>query len=357
MFDWHQFNVAWNWLWESYHGAFGFALVMLAILLRKKAIRLLWQVLRKVVPMPKSIALSEDKATLLRPFDWMFVLLVAHLYLATRHELFYFKYLATIIRICYISLIGWGIVKVIQCMALQPGKATPSDHLPSLNQTMRSLMYRTLSILVFAFAVMMIIAELGYNMNGLLAGVGLGGLAIALAAQDMVANLFGCMVIVFDKPFELGDWISTPDLEGVVEDISFRSCRIRTFDDALVSVPNSKLANDMVTNWSKMNHRRLLVYIGVTYQTSQQQLEKCIVLIRKCLEAKSAVVPGSVHVYFHSMNSMNMDFRVQCNIYNKGFGPFLKIREEIHYDVLQIIREEEVSIASMPLFQEGLFKK
>ena len=103
---------------------------------------------------------------------------------------------------------------------------------------------------MIVLAAIAILSETGTNVTTIITGLGLGGLTFALAAQDTAQNLFGGLVILLDKPFAVDDWISTPNIEGVVEDITFRSTRIRTFPNALVVVPNSSLVSSPITNWS-----------------------------------------------------------------------------------------------------------
>src|SRR5690606_15315239 len=103
--------------------------------------------------------------------------------------------------------------------------------------------------IIMAIGAAIIADEFGYNINGFVAGLGLGGLAISLAAKDALANLFGGIIIITEKPFTIGQWIQTPSVEGIVEGISFRSTKIRTFAQAIVTVPNNTLANEPITNW------------------------------------------------------------------------------------------------------------
>lgn len=130
---------------------------------------------------------------------------------------------------------------------------------------------KIVKVLIFTVSGIAILSETGTNVTTIITGIGLGGLTFALAAQDTAQNLFGGMVILFDRPFAVDDWISTPDIEGVVEDITFRSTRIRTFPNALVIVPNSSLVSSPITNWSRMNKRRASFSIGLTYDTPKEK--------------------------------------------------------------------------------------
>ena len=126
---------------------------------------------------------------------------------------------------------------------------------------------RIYKAVILLFAGVLVVTEIGYNVNSLIAGLGLGGLTFALAAQDSASNFFGGLVIIFEKPFELGDWISTASLEGSVEDITFRSTKIRTLANALTVVPNSKLCGEPITNWTRMKMRLAQFTLGLTYGT------------------------------------------------------------------------------------------
>ncbi|MFP3359363.1 mechanosensitive ion channel family protein, partial [Planococcus sp. SIMBA_143] len=111
---------------------------------------------------------------------------------------------------------------------------------------------KALRLIIVAIGISVIAQEFEYDINGFVAGLGIGGLAFALAAKDALANLFGGIIIITEKPFTIGDWIKTPSVEGTIEDISFRSTKVRTFAQALVTVPNATLSNEAITNWSKM---------------------------------------------------------------------------------------------------------
>ena len=108
-------------------------------------------------------------------------------------------------------------------------------------------------VIIYIIAAFIILTILNININGLIAGLGIGGLIVTLAAQDTAKNLFGGLVIFLDKPFSVGDWIQMDNFEGTIEDITFRTTRIRTFENSLVNVPNSIISDSSVINWSKWN--------------------------------------------------------------------------------------------------------
>jgi len=163
--------------------------------------------------------------------------------------------IASIVKPIYLVLISfimlYFIFKIIDILAYylhRQAKKTDS----TLNDQLVPLLVKSLRILVAAVGILFILQNFGYNVTSLLAGLGIGGLAFALAAQNTVSNLFGSITIFSDKPFQLGDWIQVGDIEGTVEEVGFRTTRVRRFDQALVTVPNSQFINTGVVNYSAM---------------------------------------------------------------------------------------------------------
>ena len=143
--------------------------------------------------------------------------------------------------------------------------------------------------------------ELGFN--GFIAGLGISGVAFALMAQDTFSNLFGGMVIVLDRPFEIGDWIQTANVEGVVEEITFRSTKIRTFSMAIATIPNSKLANDSIINWTQRDLRRVHFKFTIKHETPIEKIEKVLVRIEDLLNSKEIIDDELVIVSFNELST------------------------------------------------------
>src|SRR5690625_3514694 len=142
-----------------------------------------------------------------------------------------------------------------------------------------------LRLVIIAIAISIIAQIFTYPIGGVIAGLGLGGLAFALAAQDALANLFGGFVIITERPFSIDDWIETPSVEGTVEDITFRSTKVRTFAQAVVTVPNSTLANEPITNWSEMGKRRVYFTLQIAYDSPIDNIKKAIEQINALLNS------------------------------------------------------------------------
>ena len=172
-------------------------------------------------------------------------------------------------------LVTWTLFKFIDAAAILASERSRKEGSTlddSLIPTLRKAMKAFVAVVVFV----VVVQNLGYSVSGLLGALGVGGLAMALAAKDTLANLFGGVTILVDRPFKVGDWITLPGADGVVEEIGLRSTRIRTFAKTLVSIPNSVLANATVENHSLMPKRRIKLSVGVTYDTTPDQMREAV---------------------------------------------------------------------------------
>ncbi|WP_035179124.1 mechanosensitive ion channel family protein [Alkalihalobacterium bogoriense] len=202
-----------------------------------------------------------------------------------------------------------------------------------------------LRFLVIALTLTIVLGVWDIQITGLVAGLGLGGLAFALAAQDTVSNFFGGVIIITEKPFQKGDWIETPTVTGVVEDITFRSTKIRTFADSVVTVPNSTLANEPITNWAQMGKRRITFSLGVTYSTPKEKLETVARKIEKALREHEEVHQDLILVRFSEFNSSSLDIFIYFFTNTIMWGEWLRVKEDINFTIMRILEEEGVSVA------------
>ena len=177
-----------------------------------------------------------------------------------------------------------------------------------LEDSMLDFILKTIRAIIYIIAGFIVITLLGFNLNGLVAGLGIGGLIVTLAAQDTAKNLFGGLVIFLDKPFSVGDWIQMDNYEGNVEDITFRSTRIRTFENSLVNVPNSIISNTSIINWSKMEKRRYKTNLCIQIDTPIEKLEKFKVRVEEMLQRREAIEDETIIVKFDEIkdNGINV---------------------------------------------------
>lgn len=214
-----------------------------------------------------------------------------------------------------------------------------------LDKNLIPFLIKLLRAVLVALALIIIADEWGYNISAFITGLGLGGLAVSLAAKDALANVFGGIVIFTEKPFTAGDWIYTPSVEGTVEDISFRSTRIRTFAHALVTVPNSTLANEPITNWTRMGKRRITFNLGVSRTTPKEKLERCVQRLREMLEDHPEIHKETIFVRFDRFNESSLDIFLYFFTITTIWGEFLQVKEDVNFKIMEILEQEGVSMA------------
>jgi MscS family membrane protein len=258
-----------------------------------------------------------------------------------------------ILAVSFIFL--YFIFKVIDIVAYylyQEAKKTDS----TLDDQLVPLLVKSLRILVVTIGILFILQNFGYNITSLLAGLGLGGLAFALAAQNTVSNLFGSITIFSDKPFQLGDWISIGDIEGTVEEVGFRTTRVRRFDQALVTVPNSQFINTGIINYSAMKKRRINFNLGVTYGTSTDKMEEAVAGIKKIIEDDEKFDHSFYMVRFTEFGEYSLNIFIYCFTKTIDWAESLAIREEFNLKIMKLLEELGVEIAfpSQTIYLKGI---
>jgi len=191
-----------------------------------------------------------------------------------------------------------------------------------------------------------ILATLEVDVVGLLAGLGVGGIAIALAAQDAVGNFIGTVSIFADRPFKVGDWIIVGDkVDGNVEQIGFRSTKVRTWPKTLMSIPNKVLATEIVDNWSQMPKRRIKMTVGVTYSTTPDQMEELLRRIKEILKNDKGVDQDFFIVRFTEFGASSLDVFLYYFTKSIKWDEHLAVRERMNLNIMRTINELGLSIA------------
>nr|ABZ09805.1 putative Mechanosensitive ion channel [uncultured marine microorganism HF4000_APKG8K5] len=250
-----------------------------------------------------------------------------------------------VINSLFTFLVFWTIYKLVEPLSFF------FDHLSdafgaALTEDMKYFSIRAFKTIFVFLGVMAILQEWGINIAAFLGGLGLAGMAVALAARDTISNLFGGLTIFMDKTFTKGDWIETPFVEGTVESIGLRATKIRSFAKALITVPNAKLANAPVVNWSRMTHRRIKMTIGLEYRTTAAQLEKIVEKIRAYLADHSDVAQDTtqmVHLVGFGDSSINLNL-----YYFTRTTEWLKWRDVVNANIIdfkKIVEAEGAAFA------------
>ncbi len=280
-----------------------------------------------------------------RPLRWFWVILGTYLALTyLPFPITTFNFVQQVFRSFIIALIGWGIFNYFSDQS-NPFERMISRTKLDADSMLIPFLGRVFRMLVVIFTAVSILDTWNIQIGAFVAGLGVAGLAFSLAAQDTVANFFGGVVIITEKPFAKGDWIQTPSVEGTVEDISFRSTQIRTFADTIVTVPNSKLSNEAITNWSKMSKRRIDYELAISYRTPNEKLKTALKEIEAMLHAHSGVHPDTIMVRFTDFRDYSLGVFVYFFTKTTVWAEYLAVKEDTNLQILSILEKHGIEIA------------
>lgn len=243
-----------------------------------------------------------------------------------------------------ILALAWGLYRMADSVELNDTIFARKFDL-QVDTALLPVLSGVIRFVIAALAILIVAQEWNFSISGLLAGLGLGGLAFALAAKDMLANLFGGLVILLDRPFSIGDWIRTGDVEGTVEEVNFRSVKVRTFSQAVVTVPNSKVADSPVTNFSRMGKRKVDFSLSLKYENPAERIKECTEKIRELLAENEEIENDTFTAALDSLGESGLKLMVSYYTKSADFKDYVRIREEIYYSVLEILEHEKVEMA------------
>jgi MscS family membrane protein len=204
---------------------------------------------------------------------------------------------------------------------------------------------KTLATIFIIFGVLMVIQSFGYDVKAILAGLGLGGLAFALAAQDTLANVFGSVVVAIDQPFKIGEAVKIGSNEGVVEDIGLRSTKLRTPGKNLIIIPNKTVAAEPIINNSRFIRRRFEQVIGLTYAAKPAQLEAIVEEFKRIITSESEVDKNSVMVFFRDFSASSLDIWVVYEALDPDFQKSMRLKQRINLALMRAVESRELSFA------------
>ena len=204
---------------------------------------------------------------------------------------------------------------------------------------------KAVKVIILLFALVAIVSNFGFNVTALLASLGVGGIAVALAAQKTIENLFGGVILYADRPVRVGDFCRFGDKMGTVEEIGIRSTRVRTLDHTVITIPNATFSNIEIDNITARERIRLRTLITVRYETSPDQLRYILVEIRKLLYSHERVIPDTPRVRFINFGAYSLDIEVLAYVNTTDWSEFLGIREDIFLRIMDIIEASGTGFA------------
>ena len=226
-------------------------------------------------------------------------------------------------------------------------KNISNDDDPILIEQTYEITIRVIRVVIIVITVLILMQQYGLSITGLLAFGGVGGLVVGLAAKDLLSNFFGGLMIYFDRPFKVGEFIKSPDrnIEGIVESIGWRLTVVRTFSKNVLYIPNSAFSNIIVENATRMTNRRINEIIGLRYE-DLRKIPNIVSDIRKILNTNSDIdQKNEPVVYFTSFEASSCDIIVYAFTNTKDWREFLKVKEKVLFEISEIISNNGAEIA------------
>ena len=255
-----------------------------------------------------------------------------------------FKIITRIFKICTILLITKGFINLCD-----PKSESFADLREKINfngnDTTINFFSKALKVLIYILSGFVLLTEFGYNLGGLATGLGISSVVIALAAQDIVKSFLAGISIISDKPFEIGDFITVDGFSGTVEDVTFRTIRIRNVENQVVILPNSILTSSNIINVTKMKKRRYNLLLTLELDTPLEKVRAYVEDIRGMLKNNQEVENETMKIFFSTISESGIDVSVDFYTYITDCISYLKFKEEINYIILDMANKQGISLA------------
>ena len=322
--------------------------------LRKAFTKIILVFLQKLAKNTKTYYDDRIISALKGPIRFVFVIIAIHLFfLLTYSEPNVIK---NILDTLMVYTLFWAILAVIEALRGLVYEATAKFN-KDLFKEMGNFIIAMIKILVGGMGLAGMLMVWGINVTAVVASLGLGGLAFALAAKDTASNLFGSFALLADKSIRIGEWIKVGGVEGVVEDVGMRTTKIRSFQKSLITVPNSIVANSPIENFSRRGIRRIKMHIGLTYATNSEQIIQIIQDIKSMLQAHEGISQSdSLMVNFDTFGDSSLNIFIYTFTKTANWAKYLEIREDIHLKIMEIVEKNGSGFAfpSQSIYVEAL---
>lgn len=326
------------------------ALVMVGIIFLRYFSRILSNFLFRFIE-KYSQGISKEKffEKLHKPLSWFVMLII--LYSATSHIEFPAEWnlvpiekfglrmiierLYQLFLICTVCWIVLRIVEFLGMVLLKKAEKTESKQ----DDQLITFAVEALKIIVIIFTVFIILGTVfGANVGSLVAGLGIGGLAIALAAKESLENLLSSFIIFLDKPFVVGDVVTSGNITGTVEKVGFRSTRIRTLEKSFVTIPNRKMVDAELDNLTLRTFIRAKFIVGILYSTPDEKIRSIVSEIQEFIDKHPQTSQDGI-VRFFEFGESSLNIQVQFFVNSQDYNVYLKVREEVNYKISEIVKK------------------
>lgn len=252
------------------------------------------------------------------------------------------SFFATIFMIIFILNVTWLVARVLDALVEEYLVPVVEKSESDFDDQLLPILRKTVTAIIWIMGVLIALSNSGFNIGAMIAGLGIGGLALALAAQDTVKNIFGGIMVFLDKPFKMNDRIKVNGMDGFVEEIGVRSTRLRTLEGRLITVPNGQFSDNPVENVTLEPTRKISNTLGLTYDTTPEQMERAMEILREIIEANDKVTDAPL-ISFTTWGDFSMG--IFCVYYIKSDDYILSAQSEINLEILKRFNAEGLEFA------------
>ncbi len=255
-----------------------------------------------------------------------------------------FSAITKIFKICIIILTATGFANLFNSNSETFVKVREKLHMDGTDTTI-NFFSKIVKALIYIVAAFIVIAELGYDLSGLVTGLGISSVVIALAAQDVAKSFLAGLSIISDRPFDIGDYIEVGTYTGTVEDITFRTTRIRDVNNQIIVLPNSFLTTTSIINGTKREKRRYNLLLTLELNTPLEKVSDLTESIKLALNTNQNIIKENIRVFFDTISTDGIDISVSFYTDIIDYEEFLKFKEEMNYALLKMINQAHIELA------------
>lgn len=260
-----------------------------------------------------------------------------------------YSFINSVYRACIIITVTHCLLSIVNAYSGVLANSYMNDAIDGktqMSKTIFPILSKLIKAVIIIIAVVAIAVEFNFKqLSSILAGLGIGGAAVALASQDLIKNFFGGFVILTDKSFSVGDWIKVDSFEGTVEELGLRSTKIRTVEKEIVIIPNSRFADREVVNYSFRENRRVNFTLGVVYGTSSEKIKSAIEKIKNMLINHPMVKEDSSLVRLSNFGTSSLEIAVQYLTKTTNYDEYMEIKQDINFKIIELFNDEKIEFA------------
>jgi MscS family membrane protein len=326
-------------------------IIFCSLILRRVLVTIVLRRLRKIAKRTKTEMDDIALEALNKPVGWFIVLMgiyISVLVISFPADVSYIVHQIVVLLI--ITNIAWMLLRFnnhITRYFIEHQEKTGG----LLDDTILRFISKAGKVLTLIIALVFMIQNIGLSVDGLVAALGLGSVGLAFAARDILSNIFNSFSIFLDKPFKMGDWVISSSIEGNVEEIGFRSVKIRKFDKSLVTIPNNLIIDNPIINmtrrdmFGKGSLQRVLEYVSVTYHTRPNQMEGLVEAIRQIVLNNPLTWKENYQIYFTRFGESSLDILIYFFIETPTWGEYLREKEAIFLEIMHAVHNRGLEFA------------